>query len=139
MVESLGEEDIKRVLTGVSSRAVTTVMSESDRLGEGYIYAHAAGDRCRDLSHLESVRKSGALVVSGEDDDLGLTSQPAKGRRVHYPITITFEAGALVVRLLSDRPISRSFGKSRPGSKRRPLVLFSELSTHYRPRPGPGR
>ena len=46
------------------------------------------------LGHLEGVGEPGALVVVGEDEDLGLAGQPAEGGRVQDAVAVALEAGA---------------------------------------------
>jgi hypothetical protein len=57
------------------------------------------------------MRQSGALVISWIDHDLGFAGQAPERSRVHNPVAVTFKAGALVIRLLRNRPVSRSLGK----------------------------
>jgi hypothetical protein len=80
------------------------------------------------------VRQSGALVVGWIDDHLGLAGQASESSGVHNPIAITFEAGALVIGFLRDRPVSRSVGKGSAGSKRRSFALLPKFATHDRSR-----
>jgi hypothetical protein len=49
---------------------------------------------------------------------------------VHNPIAITFEAGALVIGFLRDRPVSRSVGKGSAGSERRSFALLPKFAMH---------
>ena len=106
VIISVWNEDVEGILAGVSARPVTAVVPESDRVGESHVNADAAGDRGSDLSHLESVGQPGSLVVGWIDDHLGLTGQPPERSGVHNPIAVTFEAGALVIRLFRESPIS---------------------------------
>ena len=82
------------------------------------------------------MRQSGALVVGWIDDHLGLAGQASERGGVHNPIAVTFEAGAFVIGLLRDRPVSRSLGKGSAGSERRSFALLSKFTTHDGPRPG---
>jgi hypothetical protein len=130
MVKSLWDEGVESVLAGMPARPVTAVMPEGDCFDQGDIDTHPASDRCCDLSHLQSVGQSSALVICGKDDNLGFAGESSEGRRVHDSIAVTLKAGALVVRLLRNGAITSSFGKGRAGSKRRTLVLLAQFSVH---------
>src|SRR6186997_3280776 len=132
VVVPLGNEDVEGILAGVSAWPVTAVMSKSDRLGQGDVDADSAGDRRRDLGHLEGVRQPGALVIGRKDHDLGLAGESAEGCGMHNPIAVPFEAGALVVRLLRNRPIACSLGERRARAKRGTLSLLPQLAAHER-------
>ena len=138
VVISLGNEDVEGILARVSARPMTAVVPEGDRVGQRHVDADAAGDRGRDLSHLESVGQPGALVVGWIDDNLRFAGQAPERGGVHNPIAVTFEAGALLIGLLRDRPISRSCGKGSAGSERRSFALLPKLTTHDGPRPRAG-
>ena len=75
-----GHVGVERVLAGVAARAVPAVVAEGDGLGEGHVEPAGPGDAGGDLGHLEGVGEAGALVVLGEDEDLGLAGQAAEGR-----------------------------------------------------------
>ena len=139
VVVSLGKECVEGVLARVPARPMTAVVPEGYRLGQGHVDPDAAGDRCRDLGHLEGMRQPGALMVGRIDDDLGLAGQASECCGVHDSIAVTFEAGALVVGLLCDRSRPRSFGKGSAGSERRALALLAKLATHDGPGPSLAR
>ena len=59
-------------------------------------------------------REPGALVVGGEDEDLGLARQPAEGRRVQDAVPVPLEAGPPRVGLLGRRAPPGPGGPGRP-------------------------
>ena len=78
----------------------------------------------------------GALVIAGIDDDLGLAGQPAECGRVHDPVPITFEAGALAVGFLRDCTMSGTLGE---GSAWSGVLRRSRCSRSSRRTMGPRR
>ena len=138
MIISIRNEDVEGILARVSARPVTAVVPEGDRVGQGHVDADTAGDRGRDLCHFEGVRQSGALVIGWIDDHLGLAGQAPERGGVHYPITITFEAGAFVIGLLRDRPVARPLGKGSAGAQRCSFALLPKFTMHDGPRPRSG-
>ena len=77
-------------------------------------------------------------MVGWIDDDLGLAGQASERSGVHDSVPVAFETGALVVGLLCDRSLPRSFGKGSTGSERRTLALLPKLATHDGPWSGLG-
>jgi hypothetical protein len=130
VVKSLRNENVEGILTRVSARPMTAVVPQGDRVGQGYVDADPTGDRGRDLGHFESVGQPGALVVAWINDDLRLAGQAPERSGVHNPITVPLEAGALVIGLLRDRPISSSCGKGSAGAERCSFALLPKLTTH---------
>src|ERR1700730_13879960 len=61
-----------------SSLAWPAVMPHGDRLGQRDVEPQGTGDARRDLRDLEGVGQAGPLMVVREDEDLGLTRQPAE-------------------------------------------------------------
>jgi hypothetical protein len=112
---------------------MAAVVPKSYRLGQGHIDPDAAGNRCRDLGHLEGMRQPGPLMIGWKDHNLGLAGQASERRGVHDSIAVAFETGALVVGLLCDRSPPRSFGKGSARSERRAFALFAKLATHDEP------
>ena len=94
VVEAAVDVRAERVLAGVTARAVTAVVAERDGLGERHVQPERAGDRRGDLGDLERVGEPGALVVVGEDEDLGLAGQPAERAGVQDAVAVALEAGA---------------------------------------------
>src|SRR5215218_7412650 len=91
VVISLRDEDVERVLACMSTRPVTTVMPEGDRLDQGHIDTDSTGDGCGDLSHLYGMGQPSPLVVGWKDHDLGLTGQPPERRGMHNAVAVTLE------------------------------------------------
>ena len=57
--------------------------------------ASCAGDRARDLRHLEAVGQPGAVVVAlVEHEHLRLVGQPPEGRRMHDAVAVALEQGS---------------------------------------------
>ena len=119
MVEPAGQVGVERVLAGVAARAVTAVVPEGDGLGQGDVQPAGPGDGGGHLRHLERMGEARALVVLGEDEDLRLAGQPAKGGGVEDPVAIALEAGTPRVGLLGDGPIA---GPARAGGAREPAA-----------------
>jgi hypothetical protein len=117
---------------------VTAVVPEGDRVGQRYVYTDPAGDRGRNLGNFESVGQPGALVVAWINDDLRVAGQAPERSGVHNPIAVPLEAGALVIGLLRDRPISGSRGKGSAGAECRSFALLPKLTTHDRSCPRAG-
>jgi hypothetical protein len=67
----------------------------------------------------------GALVIGWIYDNLGLAGQASEGGGVHNPIAVTFEAGALLIGLFRESPMTSSLGKCSAGSQRRSFALLS--------------
>jgi hypothetical protein len=70
------------------------------------------------------------LVVGRIDDHLRLAGQPPERSGVHNPIAVTFEAGALLIRLFRDSPVPCSLGKSGARPEHRSFPLLAKLPTH---------
>ena len=110
VVETTGKERAQRVLAGVTTGPVPAVVAEGDRLGEGHVEPAGPGHRRGHLGHLERVGEPGALVILGEDEDLGLAGQAPERGGVEDPVTVTFETGAPGIGLLGAVPIPGSHG-----------------------------
>ncbi len=67
----------------------------------------------------------GALVVGGEDEDLGLARQPPEGRRVQDAVPVPLEAGAPRVGLLGDGAPAPGRGPGRPRGEHQVLGRFA--------------
>ena len=76
------------------------------------------------LRHLERMGQPRALMVLGEDEDLGLAGQPAEGGGVEDTVAVTLEAGAPHVGLLGHGGGRRRRAPGwRPGRAATPQVL----------------
>src|SRR4029453_1980116 len=138
VVISLRNEDVESILAGMPAWAMTAVVAQRDRFHQRRVHADPAGDRGCDLSHLKGMGQPGALVISRKDNDLGLAGKTSEGRGMHDSIAVTLETGALVVGLLCDGAIARSFGKRRARPQRHTLVLLAEFPVHDGSRPWVG-
>ncbi len=96
------------VLARVAARPVAAVVAEGDGLGQGDVEPAGPGDAGGHLGDLEGVGQTGALVVVGEDEDLGLAGEAAEGGGVQDPVAVPFEAGPPRVRLLGSGAGARS-------------------------------
>ena len=106
VVEPTVEVGRQRVLAGVSAGPVTAVVADGDRLGEGHVEAKGLGDRPGDLGDLEGMGETGALVIVGEHEHLGLAGEPPERRVVQDAIAIPLEAGAERIGLLRDHALA---------------------------------
>ena len=94
------------------------------------------------LGHLEGVGQPGALVVVGEDEDLGLAGQAPEGGGVQDAVAVALEAGAPGVGRLGRRPGGRrrSAAVAPPASQARLGRLPLDRGPGPpRSRPGPAR
>ena len=99
MIETELEERVERLFAGVTTGAVSAVVAEGDRFGEGDVQSEGSRDAGGDLGDLEGVGEARAHVVVGDDEHLGLARQPAKGRGVQDTVAITFKTRAELIRL----------------------------------------
>ena len=130
VVEPAGHVGVERVLAGVPARPVPAVVPEGDGLGEGHVEPAGPGDGRGDLRHLERVGEAGALVVLGEDEDLGLAGQPAERGGVEDAVAVALEAGAPGIGLLGLGPVAGVRRAGGAGRQQRVLELLA-----LRPRP----
>jgi hypothetical protein len=100
VIEATGNEVIEGVFAGVTTWSVATVVTEGDGFGESDIESRCAGDTAGYLSYFEGVSEASALVVFGEDEDLGLAGETSERTGVQDAVTVAFKAGSKVVRLL---------------------------------------
>ena len=100
----------------MASRAVPAVVPEGDGLGEGHIEPTGTGDARRHLGHLQGMGQPGALMVVGEDEDLGLAGQAPKGGGVQDTVAVAFEACAPRVGLLRAEAVAPAPGPGGPGA-----------------------
>ena len=114
VVVALGDEGVERVLAGVPAGSVAAVVTQGDRVDQGHVGPDPAGDRGGDLGDLQRVGQPGPLVVTGVDHDLGLAGQPAERGRVHDPVPVPLEAGALGVRFLGPARFPRASARGWP-------------------------
>ena len=133
VVEAPGHVGVERVLAGVAARAVAAVVAERDRLGERDVQPQRPGDGACDLGHLERMGQPGALMVLGEDEDLGLAGQAAEGGGMEDPVAVALEAGAPLVGLLARAGVRRrprrGWRRARAASPRGPRVRRGRRAT----------
>ena len=110
VVEAARDVGGEGVLAGVAAGAVPAVVPEGDGLGQRHVEPAGPGDAGGHLGHLEGVGEPGALVVVGEDEDLGLAGQPPERRRVQDPVAVALEAGAPRVGLLGSGAVPGALG-----------------------------
>ena len=113
----------EHALARVAERRMAEVVREHDRLGELLVQAQRARDRARDLAGLdrvgEAVPEVVALVI---DEHLGLVLEAPERARVHDPIAIALERGAMRMLGLGVHAPARRRARDRP--RREPLALF---------------
>ena len=101
------------------------VVAEGDGLGERDVQPAGPGDGGGDLRHLERVGQPGALVVLGEDEDLGLAGQAAEGGGVEDAVAVALEAGAPRVGLLGPGRSPAPAARVAPGASSDCLELLA--------------
>ena len=138
VVEPAGHVGVERVLAGVTARAVPAVVAERDGLGQGDVQPAGPGDGRGHLRHLERVGEAGALVVLGEDEDLGLAGQPAERGGVQDAVAVALEAGAPGVGLLGLGPVAGARRAGGPGREQRVLELLGAPAAPVGRRRGAG-
>src|SRR5918998_6912083 len=105
---ALAQARVENGLAGVPEGRVPQVVPETDRLGEVLVQPERARDPARDAARLERMREPGAVVIAlGRDEDLRLVLQPPERLRVHDPVAVTLERGAVVGVGLGLRPDGR--------------------------------
>ena len=123
------------VFAGVPTWAVTAVVTEGDRLGQGHVEPEGASDRGGDLGNLEGVGQPGALMVVGEDEHLGLAGQAPEGAGVQDAVAIAFEARAPCVGSLVDGTFARARRPEWPArDSDAALDVFAVLAAQQRSR-----
>ena len=106
--ESLLQQRVERLLSGVSERRVPEVVTEADRLDEILVQPQRAGDPARDAGRLQRVGQARPEVVAGRiDEDLGLVHQPPERLRVDDPIAVALKRRAQQARLFLARAPAR--------------------------------
>ena len=120
MIESAVDVRRERVLTGVATRTVAAIVAECDGLGERDIESERSGHRHCDLGDLEGMSETGALMVVGKDEHLGLTGEATERRGVQDAIAIAFETRSEGIGLFVDGPSS---GAHRSGGESGEMVL----------------
>jgi hypothetical protein len=78
----------------MTAGAVAAVVAESDGLGEGHVEAQGPRHGRGDLGDLESVGESGALVILGKHEYLGLAGETTECRRMEDAVAVAFETRA---------------------------------------------
>ena len=133
MVESVRQIRCEGILTGVAPRAVAAVVAEGDGLSERLVEAERAGDGDCDLSDLERVRETGALVIIREDEHLGLPGESAeRSCPVEDAVAIALEAGADRVRLLGDLSVTGTARKGGPIGEVQMFELLALIPIEHR-------
>lgn len=74
--------------------------------------------------------ESGALVIRGVDDDLGLAGQASKRRRVDDTVPVAFETGAFRIRLLRTSSVPGTTGQGRARAQHLALPLLTLQAPH---------
>jgi hypothetical protein len=85
---------------------MTAVVTESDGFSEGDVESEWASNRCRNLSNFNGVGESSALMVVGEDKDLGFASKSTKCSRMQNAISISFKTRAQRVGFFGDGSVA---------------------------------
>jgi hypothetical protein len=107
MIKAAFNKRSQCIFTGMSTWTMTTVVTERNSFGECDIEAKWSSNRGCDLSDFDGMGESSALMVVGEDKDLGFAGKSAKGRRMQNSISISFKTGSQWVGFFGDGPIAR--------------------------------
>ena len=104
MPPALAHALVEHLLADVAEGRVPEVVPEPDRLGQVLVEAERPRHGARDAAGLERVGEPRAVVVAlGRDEHLGLVLEPPERLRVHDPVAVALERGAVVrVRLLAQ-------------------------------------
>jgi hypothetical protein len=113
VVVAAGDECIEGVFACVTSRTVPAVVTESNGFGERDVESEGPGDRRCHLSDLESVCEACALVIVGEDEDLGLSGKTTKCRRMEDSVSVSLETGPILVGFFGNQTIATANGLGR--------------------------
>ena len=105
----LGDAGVERVFAGMPERRVAEIMAERDSFGEVVVEPQCAGERARDLRHLDGVGEPGAeMIALVIDENLGLVGEAAERGRVDDPVAVALEFGARRRRRLGDEAPRRT-------------------------------
>ena len=100
----LGHAGVERVLAGMPERRMAEIVAERDRFGQVVVEPEGAGERARDLRHLDGVGEAGAEVVALViDEHLGLVGEAAEGGRMDDAVAVALEFGPRRRRRLGDK------------------------------------
>ncbi len=132
MVVAARQVRAEGILARVAAGAVPAIVAERDRLGECDIESERPRDRDCDLGHLEGVGQASALVVVGEDEDLGLACQTPERRRMQDAVTVAFETGAELIGFLFDEAVAAIVGAGCQERHRFVLRTFSSIAIDHR-------
>ena len=84
-----GEAGVERTLAGMAERRMAEIVGERQRLGQVLVEAERAGERARDLGHLERMGEPRAVMVAlVEHEDLGLVLEAAERGRVNDAVAV---------------------------------------------------
>lgn len=114
VVEATVDVGRQGIFAGMAARSVPAVVAEGDGFGQGDVEAEWTSHRHGDLSDFESMSESSALVVVGEDEDLGLASQAPEGGCMQDAVSVAFETGAEGIGFFGDQT---GTGSDRPGGE----------------------
>ena len=108
-------------LAGMAEGRMAEIVGERQRLREILVEAEHAGDRARDLRHLEAVGEPRAVMIAFViDEDLGLVFEATKGRRVEDAIAVALKDGPRRAFRLGDRGSARDAPhRARAGARGR--------------------
>ena len=100
-------------------------MPESNGLSKSNIESQSASHRHRNLSNLERVGKSGALMIVREDKYLSFSGEATKGRCMQNAVAVAFETSAILVGLFVYRARPRTGGMCREWGKNSRIGVLS--------------
>ena len=110
---------VQRVLAGVAEGRVAEVVGQRDGLDQVFVQVERAGQRARDLRHLQAVRQPRAVMVALViDEDLRLMDEPPERGRVHDAVAVALIDRARGARRLLVQPAAAFFGVRGVAGKR---------------------
>ena len=100
----LGHAGVERVLAGMAEGRVAEIVAKRDRFRQVVVEPQGAGERARDLRHLDRMGEAGAeMVALVMDEHLRLVGEAAEGGRMDDAVAVALEFGPGRRRRLGDK------------------------------------
>src|SRR5699024_5961896 len=114
---------------------MAAIMGRGRRSREGHVEANRAGDRHRDLTHLDGVGEAGAeVIIFRSDENLTFAGQSPKSLRVMDPVEISFETGSETIWLLRRQAVACPRRAGRATREVSVIAFFTSRSFQDRAR-----
>ena len=135
MVVATNDVRAQRIFTGMTTRAVTTVVANGNCFGECNIEPECSSNSGCYLSNFKRVGEASALVVVGKHKHLGFAGEAAKSIGVQDAVAVAFETGAKEVGRLGNG--SHACPKRQRGkwAKELSFIFFSLFTCDHALRP----